>query len=167
MECFRNEKAMAFRIFRIIDSEWKFPRYIFSQMSGTPQTVFLCVCQRGWVYIYQLGSQTLNSIAPSLSSLITYHLEESLSFSLPDPFCPKLKHTFYTHSIAPHQTTHKQLSPDKNIKMRLSIMPLLSAALFLSQTSALPMDAVSADDCHQGLYCGSWDGQAALVLTFF
>ncbi|PMD13066.1 hypothetical protein NA56DRAFT_652091 [Hyaloscypha hepaticicola] len=47
--------------------------------------------------------------------------------------------------------------------MRLSIMPLLSAALFLSQTSALPMDAVSADDCHQGLYCGSWNGQAALL----
>jgi len=115
-------------------------------------------------YINQLSipNLELHSTFPP----ITYHLEESLILSLPEPFCPKLKHTHYTHSIALHQTTHKPPSPDKNIKMRLSIMPLLSAALFLSQTSALPMDAVSADDCHQGLYCGSWDGQAALVLIF-
>jgi hypothetical protein len=116
-------------------------------------------------YIYQHGAPNpeLHSTFPP----ITYLLEESLFLSLPDPFCPKLKNTLYTHSIVLHQTNHKPPSPDKNIKMRFSLMPLLSAALFLSQTSALPMDAVSADDCHQGLYCGSWDGQAALVLTFF
>jgi hypothetical protein len=138
--------------------------YLQSDEQNSTYGVRLCL-PRALGYIYQLDipNLELHSTFPP----ITYHLEESLILSLPDPFCPKLKHTLYTHSIALHQTTHKPPPPDKDITMRLSIMSLLSTALFLSQTSALPLDAVSADDCHQGLYCGSWDGQAALVLTFF
>ena len=108
-----------------------------------------------------LAFQSLNSIAPSLRHS---PLRRKLKFSHPIILSFPDSNPFYSQSSALHQNTHKPLSLDKNIKMRLSTMPLLSAALFLSKTSALPMNAVSADDCHQGLYCGSWNGQAALVL---
>jgi hypothetical protein len=40
---------------------------------------------------------------------------------------------------------------------------LLSLALILIPTGALPLDPTSADSCHQGVYCGSYAGEPALV----
>lgn len=48
----------------------------------------------------------------------------------------------------------------------LTTLSLSLISFFLSPASALPLNnraPTEADDCHQGVYCGSYDGQAALV----
>jgi hypothetical protein len=112
------------------------------------------------MYKYQLGIR-VSSTQSHFPSQPSESSKTLIASSVPNP---NLTHnptkTIPHHHTSNHRSTKMYIST-------IAILTLLVIALFLSPASTLPVDLATADDCHQGLYCGSWGGQAALVSFLF